>query len=169
MSAKKPARPVSPRRRKKLIVACLATVCALVAVGLYAWQSQPLPEAGTSVTTAEGKTRQEIQDELDAIVRDNMMTISVAPVAQLQSGGKLRVNVQNVTDNKFPQRFRVIQNDKTIYESGVVEAGKTVETCPAGEVEEGEAYIEIQALDAKTYDDHGNPTRVKVRVEQAEG
>ena len=98
-----------------------------------------------------------------------MMTISVAPVAQLQAGGKLRVNVQNVTDNKFPQRFRVIQNDKTIYESGVVEAGKTVETCPAGEVEEGEAFIEIQALDAKTYDDHGNPTRVKVRVEQAEG
>lgn len=169
MSAKKPARPVSPRRRKKLIVACLATVCALVAVGLYAWQSQPLPEAGTSITTAEGKTRQEIQDELDAIVRDNMMTISVAPVAQLETGGKLRVNVQNVTDNKFPQRFRVIQNDKTIYESGVVEAGKTVETCPAGEVEEGEAYIEIQALDAKTHDDHGNPTRVKVRVEQAEG
>lgn len=158
-----------PGRRKKLVIVCLAIACALVAVGLYAWQSQPLPEAGTSVTTAEGKTRQEIQDELDAIVRDNMMTISVAPVAQLQTGGKLRVNVQNVTDNKFPQRFRVIQNDKTIYESGVVEAGKTVETCPAGEVEEGEAYIEIQALDAKTYDDHGNPTRVKVRVEQAEG
>ena len=169
MSAKKAFPPAGPGRRKKLVIACLAIACALVAVGLYAWQSQPLPEAGTSITKAEGKTRQEIQDELDAIVRDNMMTISVAPVAQLQAGGKLRVNVQNVTDNKFPQRFRVIQNDKTIYESGIVEAGKTVETCPAGEVEEGEAYIEIQALDAKTYDDHGNPTRVKVRVEQAEG
>lgn len=169
MSAKKAFPLAGPGRRKKLAIACLAIACALVAVGLYAWQSQPLPEAGTSITKAEGKTRQEIQDELDAIVRDNMMTISVAPVAQLQAGGKLRVNVQNVTDNKFPQRFRVIQNDKTMYESGVVEAGKTVETCPAGEVEEGEAYIEIQALDAKTYDDHGNPTRVKVRVEQAEG
>ena len=169
MSAKITSPLAGPGRRKKLVIACLAIVCALVAVGLYAWQSQPLPEAGTSITKAEGKTRQEIQDELNAIVRDNMMTISVAPVAQLQAGGKLRVNVQNVTDNKFPQRFRVIQNDKTIYESGVVEAGKTVETCPAGEVEEGEAFIEIQALDAKTYDDHGNPTRVKVRVEQAEG
>ena len=75
--------------------------------------------SGASVTTAEGKSRQEIQDELDAIVRDNMMTISVAPVAQLQEDGKLRVNVQNVQDNKFPQRFRVIQNDETMYESGV--------------------------------------------------
>ncbi len=169
MSAKKPPRPTGPGHRKKLIIACLAIACALVAVGLYVWQSQPVPEAGASVTTAEGKTREEIQDELDAIVRDNMMTISVAPVAQLQKGGKLRVNVQNVKDNKFPQRFRVIQDDKTIYESGVVETGKTVETCPAGEIEEGEAYIEIQALDAKTHDEHGNPTRVKVRVEQAEG
>ena len=164
MSAKKPPHFAGLGRRKKLIVACLAIVCALVAVGLYAWQSQPVPEAGASVTTAEGKTRQEIQDELDAIVRDNMMTISVAPVAQLQEDGKLRVNVQNVQDNKFPQRFRVIQNDETIYESDVVETG----TCPAGDIEEGEAYIEIQALEAKTYDSHGNPTRVKVRVEQAE-
>ena len=97
-----------------------------------------------------------------------MMTISVAPVAQLQEDGKLRVNVQNVQDNNFPQRFRVIQNDETMYESGVVETGKTIETCPAGDIKEGEAYIEIQALDAKTLDSHGNPTRVKVRVEQAE-
>ena len=168
MSAKKPPRLAGLGRRKKLVVVCLAIVCALIAVGLYAWQSQPVPEAGASVTTAEGKSRQEIQDELDAIVRDNMMTISVAPVAQLQEDGKLRVNVQNVQDNKFPQRFRVIQNDETMYESGVVETGKTIETCPAGDIKEGEAYIEIQALDAKTLDSHGNPTRVKVRVEQAE-
>lgn len=39
---------------------------------------------------------------------------------------------------------------------------------PPGDIEEGEAYIEIQALDTKTHDNHGNPTRVKVRVEQAE-
>ena len=117
MSAKKPPRLAGLGRRKKLVVVCLAIVCALIAVGLYAWQSQPVPEAGASVTTAEGKSRQEIQDELDAIVRDNMMTISVAPVAQLQEDGKLRVNVQNVQDNKFPQRFRVIQNDETMQDN----------------------------------------------------
>lgn len=46
MSAKKPPHFAGLGRRKKLIVACLAIVCALVAVGLYAWQSQPVPEAG---------------------------------------------------------------------------------------------------------------------------
>ena len=168
MNARKRSNPLRSKQRKRLGAVCLAIACALIAVGLYAWQSKPAAETGASITTAEGKSRQEIQDELDAIVRDNMMTISVAPVAQLQKGGKLRVNVQNVQDNKFPQRFRVIQNDETIYESGVVETGKTIETCPAGDIKEGEAYIEIQALDAKTYDAHGNPTRVKVRVAQAE-
>ena len=53
MSAKKPPRLAGLGRRKKLVVVCLAIVCALIAVGLYAWQSQPVPEAGASVTTAE--------------------------------------------------------------------------------------------------------------------
>lgn len=39
---------------------------------------------------------------------------------------------------------------------------------PQAYIKEGEAYIEIQALDAKTYDAHGNPTRIKVRVAQPE-
>ena len=52
MSAKKLPQLASQRHRKKLIAVCLAIVCALVAVGLYAWQSQPVPEAGASVTTA---------------------------------------------------------------------------------------------------------------------
>lgn len=46
MSAKKPPHFAGLGRRKKLIVACLAIVCALVAVGLYAWQSQPVPRGG---------------------------------------------------------------------------------------------------------------------------
>lgn len=105
MSVRKQSNPLGSKHRKRLGVVCLAIACALIAVGLYAWQSKPVAETGASVTAAEGKSRQEIQDELDAIVRDNMMTISVAPVAQLQKGGKLRVNVQNVQDNKFPPAF----------------------------------------------------------------
>lgn len=126
MSAKKPPHFAGLSRRKKLIVACLAIVCALVAVGLYAWQSQPVPEAGASVTTAEGKTRQEIQDELDAIVRDNMMTISVAPVAQLQEDGKLRVNVKT---SKTTSSHAIPASSKTTRpctNPGVVKTGKTI-------------------------------------------
>jgi len=54
MSAKKPPHFTGLSRRKKLIVACLAIVCALVAVGLYAWQSQPVPEAGENFSAELG-------------------------------------------------------------------------------------------------------------------
>ena len=76
MNARKRSSPLGSKHRKRLGAVCLAIVCTLIAVGLYAWQSKPVAETGTSVTTAEGKSRQEIQDELDVIVRDNMMTIS---------------------------------------------------------------------------------------------
>lgn len=154
------------KRRRGIVVAAL--VCALAAVGLYAWQTHAAVDAGTTVSESKGKSRKQIQDELDRIVRDNMMAISVAPVARIEEGGTLRVNVENANENKFPQRFRVIQGDATVYESGVIEPGKAVERCPAGGIEEGDAFIEIQALDAKTLDAHGNPTRVKVKVSRTE-
>ena len=97
-----------------------------------------------------------------------MMTISVAPVAQLQKGGKLRVNVQNVQDNKFSP---AIPRHPKRRDHVRIRCGRDRQDnrdVPAGDIKEGEAYIEIQALDAKTLDSHGNPTRVKVRVEQAE-
>lgn len=44
MSAKKLPRLASPGHRKKLIAVCLAIVCALVAVGLYACRHSPYPK-----------------------------------------------------------------------------------------------------------------------------
>lgn len=155
-------------QHRKVAFVVMALVAAVAAVGLFAWQTKPVPETGASVSSAEGKTREQIQKELDQTVRENMMTISVAPIAQIQEDGTLRVNVKNAKDNKFPQRFRVVQDEKTLYESGAVDPGKTVEFCQAEGIEEGDAYIEIQALDKKTLDDHGNPTRVKIQVAQAE-
>lgn len=159
--------PARGSRRRIAVFALLALICAGAAIGLFAWQSRPVPETGASVSSAEGKTRKQIQDELDRTVRENMMTISVAPIAQIQEDGSLRVNVKNAKDNKFPQKFRVIQDDETLYESGVIEPGKTVEFCQAKDPQEGDAYIEIQALDKKTLDSHGNPTRVKVSIAAA--
>ena len=102
----------------------------------------------------------------DAIVRDNMMTISVAPVAQLQEDGKLRVNVQNVKTINFPSDSASSKRRDHVR----IRCGRDRQDnrdVPRRRHQKGEAYIEIQALDAKTLDSHGNPTRVKVRVEQS--
>lgn len=99
---KEAVEPLGSKHRKRLGVVCLAIACALIAVGLYAWQSKPVAETGASVTAAEGKSRQEIQDELDAIVRDNMMTISVAPVAQLQKAASCASTCKTSRITSFP-------------------------------------------------------------------
>mgnify|MGYP007042469408 CR=1 FL=1 len=53
MSVRKQSSPLGSKHRKRLGVVCLAIACALIAVGLYAWQSKPVAETGASVTTAE--------------------------------------------------------------------------------------------------------------------
>ena len=42
MNAQKRSSPLGSKHRKRLGVICLAIVCALIAVGLYAWQSKPV-------------------------------------------------------------------------------------------------------------------------------
>lgn len=54
MSVRKQSSPLGSKHRKRLGVVCLAIACALIAVGLYAWQSKPVAETGASVTAAEG-------------------------------------------------------------------------------------------------------------------
>lgn len=125
-----------------------------------AWTNDP----GAMITKhEEGMSREEIQAELDRQVEENMMTVSVAP-QPVFAEGKLHVNVINDETNTFPQRFEVIQGERVVYRSGAIKPGETIESCDVDRVEEGEAFIQIQALDAKTKKDHGNPARVKVNV-----
>lgn len=156
---------VGSMRALRIVAAMVLVIC----VFCICWQiaGVALSDTGATVTQHEGMTREEIQAELDRTVSENMMTISVAPTATITADGQLRVNVINDRDNRFSQRFTVLQNDVAQYESGVIAPGDTVEFCPAGDIEPGDAAIEIQAVDSTTGRDHGNPTRINVTVIRA--
>lgn len=110
-------------------------------------------------------TREEIQRQLDEEVRANMMTVSVLPTMRLdKEQGLLTVGAENVSDNRFPQRFSLIQGTKTVWKSGAIMPGERVDSVLAPEVNEGSARIEVQALDPDTLDEHGSPTAVEVTV-----
>ena len=163
------ARATNPNRRLTRIGLAFAIILLLLCVISLAWRVIGITRAdeGAVISEYEGMTREEIQAELDRTVRENMMTVSIAPVALLDPNGNLEVNVVNVEDNRFPQRFSVIQNDETVYTSGVIEPGKAVVTCHPDHIETGAASIEIQALDPKTKQDHGSPTRVNITVSES--
>ena len=160
-------------RRRKIgrIGQIVALIILLLCILFLGWKVLQFGKAdeGAIVTQYEGMTREEIQAELDRTVRENMMTVSLAPTAQLDDEGNLRVNVVNDEENSFPQRFSVIQNDRQLYRSSVIEPGECIEFCRVEDIEVGDAYVEIQALDRDTKMAHGNPTRVKVSVVKKDG
>ena len=96
----------------------------------------------------EGKTREEIQAELDQEVVNNMLT----------------VGFENDRDNKFDQRFTLSQGEDVLYESQAIGPGERIDAVRVDGVGEGEAVVEIQAVDPDSGDDHGSPTAVQVNV-----
>lgn len=112
----------------------------------------------------EGKTREEIQAELDQEVVNNMMTVSVLPSPRLASSGLLTVGFENDRDNKFDQRFTLSQGEDVLYESQAIGPGERIDAVRVDGVGEGEAVVEIQAVDPDSGDDHGSPTAVQVNV-----
>ena len=165
-----PAATMGQKRRRPFILAptipWLIAACAVLALfgALTLLEKGTQPDAGATVSDYQGMTRDEIQAELDRTVRENMMTISVAARATVDSNDIVRINAVNDKDNKFSQRFSLIQDGQVVYESGAVEPGQTIESCHAEGIRAGEAFIEIQAVDTESRKDHGNPTRVKVEV-----
>lgn len=162
----------SKRKDKKkwlIVLLILLLVAALGAIGYLVTRPDTSNEVegGASVTKYDGKSREEIQAEIDKATAASRMTISVNSQAQLKDG-KVRVNVINDKDNKFYQSFTLKQGDKTLYKSKNIEQGKTVEWVDAPDAEPGEATITVQAHDPTTGKASGNPQSVKIQIVKSE-
>ena len=156
------------RKRTALAAILLAVaLCALGAGGYMLWKSQqPASDPGATVRSYEGMSDEEIRADLDRQVEESRMTISVSPKPRLD-GDRVRVNVVNVEGHRFDQRFTLEQGGKTLYESGSIAPGETVEWCDAPGAAEGEAAVTVQALDPGTASAHGNPQSVAVEIAAA--
>lgn len=151
---------------KKAVFAAGIFALVLGAIGLFIlYDSRPyLTVYGEAQTS---KSRAEIQAELDQEVQENMMTVSVSPVMNLEADGMLTCNLENDTSNKFAQRFTITQNGNTVFISESVVPGKCITSAKTSGATAGSALIEIQALDPETFDAHGSPTVVEVSITSA--
>ena len=157
-------------KKKTLLIVVLALLLAasLCGLGVLAWQhfNPPAGDAGATVSKYDGMSREEIQAELDRQTEESRMTISVNSQPTLKDG-QARVNVINDESNKFDQRFELVQDDKTVYESGVIHPGEAVEWCDADGLHEGEATITVARVDSGTGSVVGNPQSVAVTIIEA--
>lgn len=155
----------SDKSRGRRRIAILAAVVLLAAAaGVAIWmRTRPASDPGATLMSADGMSREEVQEMLDAEVAENMMDVSIAATPEL-SDGQLAVNVINPENNRFAQRFAVEQDGEVLYESGSIEPGEGVETCEVGDAAHaGEATVTIWALN-EDGGDHGNPTAFNVEI-----
>ena len=146
-----------------LIVLCLAGAGVLVYQNFLA----PREDAGATVTSYDGMTDEEIRAELDRRTEESRMTISVAAHPELKDG-RVRVNLVNDKDSRFDQRLVLEQDGKTLYESGVVKAGKTLEWVDTADAHAGTATVTVSAVDPDFGEVTGNPQSVEVEITAAE-
>ncbi|WP_333790077.1 hypothetical protein [Parolsenella catena] len=161
---KRASAPKADHARK--VILCAALVAVLAGGGVLA--ASLLGNRGFTGAilgrAQEGKTREQIQAELNQEVEDNMMTVSVLPSPRLSSSGVLTVGFENDRSNKFNQRFTLTQGDEVIYESQAIEPGERIDAVRVDDVREGEAVVEVQAVEPDGESDHGSPTAVQVSV-----
>ena len=157
--------------KKKVAKAILVILVALLLLGAgaYAYKTfvEPKEEGGAKITSYEGMTDEEIQAELNRLAEESRMTISVSAKPELKDG-KVRVNVINVEDSRYDQQFTLEQDGKTLYKSGIIKAGKTVEWIDAEDAHAGEATIAIAAVDKDTGKSTGNPQAMTVQIVEAQ-
>ena len=79
----------------------------------------------------EGKTPEEVQAELDRIVEEGMLNISIASVIEFADGtAPGTAYIENVPGNHYAMKVRIVLDDTgdVVYESGGLKPGTYIET-----------------------------------------
>ena len=121
----------------------------------------PTKQTNTSTDKAPRKQKKPRRGRLPVIIA---ALLGIAAVGLDPKTYELGVGAENVDENRFPQRFTLTQGSKTLWTSGVVMPGERIESVVAPLAEEGDAHMEVQALDPETSAKHGSPTAVEVSI-----
>lgn len=109
--------------RNALLILLLLVVVGLVAYGVFGWKD---PRAAPGYY--EGKTPEEIQDDLDSQVDWYAMEISVASQMEVEEGSThVEARLENVANNHCDQKVRMYpSNDPSdvLFQSGAISPGE---------------------------------------------
>lgn len=118
------------KRRRRIIVAAISLiVIAAVGVGAYLYFN-PLENGGryhnpnADLGQLDGKTPEEIQEELNRVVDEGMFNISIAEVLSFPDGtSEGDVRIENVPGNRYLMDVSITLDEtgEVVYESGIIE------------------------------------------------
>lgn len=166
------------RRRAKRPLVLLLILLLLAALGGWWWWNHNQKMDDTTkywfdkmaqTGSLEGKTPQEVQGLLNAIVEEGMFNVSINARAVFQDGkSEGSLGIENVPENRYYCRVKLLRDDDgtVLYESQGLKPGQYIDkiklkkNLPAGEYP---CTAQIVATDPESLDDIGQ-VQVKVTV-----
>ncbi|MCR5582748.1 MAG: hypothetical protein K6F70_03940 [Eggerthellaceae bacterium] len=123
------ARPILVPLPFKIALAVLV-LAAVGAVGAFTFLNSQWLDPNAQKGYYEGKTDEEIQEDLKQYVDEHSMQISVSPFVQISPGSTQAsgLNVENIENNHCAQKFTISLQDtgEVLYESGAIYPGEYV-------------------------------------------
>lgn len=156
-----------------VIVAIVVVACiAIGAAGLW-WfssESQNFYDAAATEGQAPYKTDEEIQAELNRVVSEGMLNISIASVIEFENGTSPGVAyIENVPSNKYVMRvdIKLDDTDETVYQSGGIQPNHYIESIKLSKDLDAGSYPAVAtftAYDPESLDEVGQAA-AKVTLE----
>lgn len=159
-----------------MVTVLLIIIGVLVIVLLRPDDTQTVTEKNrdpnASVGQYEGKTQEEIQAELDKIVRQGMFNISINSTVIMERGSdEAELRIENIAANIHLMSVQITLDDtgEVIYTSGLIEPGYYIQSVPLNAVLAKGTYSAtavFTAYDSQTEAPVGQAAaRITIRVE----
>lgn len=129
------------KKKNKLLIIVIVLLLAVVALLLFLLlrrdgaENRPpaMRDANATMGQYEGKTDEEIQEELNRIVEEGMFNISINPEITMASGdSEAELRIENVPGNRYLMSVSITLDDtgEVIYTSGLIEPNYHIQTAP---------------------------------------
>lgn len=165
-----PPQQKPPKKEKKrsasFYVAVAIAALAVIVACVLAFTVFTQPQTGKRdpnglIGQVEGKSTEEIQAELDRLIAEGMLQISIASKVEFKDGtSEGAIQIENVPNNHYLVQVTIVRNDtgEQIYESGILEPNYHIQTAkldtplPKGTYE---CTATFHALDMETEEERG--------------
>ncbi len=135
-----PYQPQEDKKKKRgagfyigVIAAAIAIILAILFLVFLFMGSTQASNRGGASGQLEGKTEQEIIDELNKKVQEGMFNISIASVVEFEDGtSEGEVKIENSPANSYLMQVDITLDDDgtVVYESPILEPNHHIQTAP---------------------------------------
>ena len=163
---KKPSSKKKKNTRNIIAGVCVVAIVGGLVAGMALTSHEgknPTSNSAVKITDASGKTDEEIQKELDEAVEKSRISISIAPIMNMDGKGNIRANfIVEEPNNGLAERFEIKQEGQVVYTSEIYQPGQDVEWVHAPDVKEGKATAVVYAVSDGS--DFGSPVSLEVAI-----